>query len=136
MLRRLVHSLRVATEVDSHATVLSTGKQRPYVRQFYASDSTYVWQDAQGDSHEVWQSEGGEQGHRSCPLSTPSLNTRPLLLSTCNCVKARRFLLTLTTSTWSRPLSESVSCRTLPNKHSISTRTSSSIAARPAEGSG
>ena len=34
----------------------------PYVRQFYASDSTYVWQDAQGNSHEVQQSEGGEQG--------------------------------------------------------------------------
>eukprot|EP00439_Symbiodinium_sp_Y106_P008994 s6778_g1.t1 len=29
----------------------------PYVRQFYASDSTYVWQDASGQCHEVRQSE-------------------------------------------------------------------------------
>ena len=33
----------------------------PYVRQFYASNSMYVWQDASGQSHEVRQSEGGEQ---------------------------------------------------------------------------
>eukprot|EP00439_Symbiodinium_sp_Y106_P066962 s895_g11.t1 len=39
----------------------------PYVRQFYASDSTYVWQDAQGNSHEVQQSEGGEQGDPLMP---------------------------------------------------------------------
>ena len=82
----LVRLLRVATEMDPRATVLSIDavgafdhvsrramlaalQQRPslqpllpYVRQFYASDSTYVWQDAQGNSHEVRQSEGGEQG--------------------------------------------------------------------------
>ena len=46
-------------------------------------------------------------------------------------MKARRFLPTLTTCTLSRPLSESVSCRTFANEHPASTRTSNSIAARP-----
>eukprot|EP00439_Symbiodinium_sp_Y106_P067404 s2042_g11.t1 len=39
----------------------------PCVRQFYASDSTYVWQDASGQSHEVRQSEGGEPGDPLMP---------------------------------------------------------------------
>ena len=64
----------------------------------------------------------------------PLLNTPPSLLSTSSCMKARRFLLTLTTFTLSRPLSESVSCRTFANEHSASMRASSSIAARPASG--
>ena len=84
----LVRLLRVATEIDPRATVLSIDaigafdhvsrhamlaglRQRPglqpllpYVRQFYASDSMYVWQDADGQSHEVRQSEGRRRARR------------------------------------------------------------------------
>ena len=87
----LVRLLRVATEMDPRATVLSidavgafdhvsrhamlAGLMHrpslqpllPFARQFYASDSTYVWQDAQGDTHEIRQAEGGEQGDPLMP---------------------------------------------------------------------
>ena len=148
----LVRLLRVATEMDPRATVLSidavgafdhvsrramlAGLQQrpslqpllPYVRQFYASDSTYVWQDAQGNSHEVRQSEGGEQGDPLMPaLYAIEANTQ---LHEGEAV----FAYTLTTFMLSRPLSESASCKTLANESSTSMRTSNSIAARPASG--
>ncbi|CAE7883168.1 unnamed protein product, partial [Symbiodinium sp. KB8] len=87
----LVRLLCVATGSDPRATMLSIDaigafdhvsrhamlaglRQRPglqpllpYVRQFYASDSTYVWQDPDSQSHEVRQSEGGEQGDPFMP---------------------------------------------------------------------
>ena len=34
----------------------------PFVRQFYAQPSTYVWHDTNGQPHAITQAEGGEQG--------------------------------------------------------------------------
>ena len=81
----LVRLLRVATDMDPRAACCRSihserlimclgtrcaGLRRPllpYVRQCFASDSTYVWQDASRQSHEVRQSEGGEQGDPLMP---------------------------------------------------------------------
>ena len=83
----LVRLLRVATDMDPRATVLSIGAvgvldhvsrqamlaglmHRPrlqplllFARQFCASNSTSLWQDASGDSHEI----RGEQGDPVMP---------------------------------------------------------------------
>ena len=34
----------------------------PFVKKFYGSPSTYIWDDDEGVVHEVFQGEGGEQG--------------------------------------------------------------------------
>ena len=39
----------------------------PFVRQFYGSVSTYLWQDDEGIVHDVHQGEGGEQGDALMP---------------------------------------------------------------------
>ena len=40
----------------------------PFVRQFYGTPSTYLWQDDEGAVHDVQQGEGGEQGDASMPV--------------------------------------------------------------------
>ena len=48
--------LQALAEVEGANTCL------PFVRQFYATTSTYIWHDHSGQPHEVLQAEGGEQG--------------------------------------------------------------------------
>ena len=83
--------LKVATELDPRATVLSVDAAGaydhvsrgamlealharpelqpllPYARQFYATPSSYTWGDDRGTSHTVSQGEGGEQGDPLMP---------------------------------------------------------------------
>ena len=76
--------LQTLTDVDPSATILSVdgigafdlvsreamlrGKSAlPFVRQFYGSVSTYLWQDDEGIVHDVHQGEGGEQGDALMP---------------------------------------------------------------------
>ena len=40
----------------------------PFVRMFYGSPSTYVWEDEIGNSQDIPQGEGGEQGDPFMPL--------------------------------------------------------------------
>ena len=87
----LARAVRVATELDPRATVLSVdgvgafdhvGRQSmlgsllrspalrpllPYARLFYGQDSTYLWWDSSGACHSVQQAEGGEQGDPLMP---------------------------------------------------------------------
>ena len=89
----LARAVRAATELDARTTVLSidgvgaydhisrasmlSGLQHtpsltallPFVAQFYAEPSTYVFYDAEGAAHEIAQGEGGERG---------SPNARPI----------------------------------------------------------
>ena len=44
------------------------GETIPFVRMFYGSPSTYVWEDAVGVEHSILQGEGGEQGDPLTPL--------------------------------------------------------------------
>ena len=44
------------------------GETIPFVRMFYGSPSTYVWEDAEGVEHSILQGEGGEQGDPLMPL--------------------------------------------------------------------
>ena len=39
----------------------------PFVRQWYASPSRYMWRDSQGTMHEILQGDGGEQGDAMMP---------------------------------------------------------------------
>ena len=87
----IVHALTAATEANPQHTILSIdgigaydtisrtsmleGLRRvpdanrclPFVRQFYAQPSTYVWQDSNGRPHPITQAEGGEQGDPLMP---------------------------------------------------------------------
>ena len=87
----LARVLKVATELDPRATVLSVDAAGaydhvsrgamlealharpelqpllPYARQFYATPSSYTWVDDSGTSHTVSQGEGGEQGDPLMP---------------------------------------------------------------------
>ena len=38
----------------------------PFVRCFYGSPSTYLWEDELGKPQDIPQGEGGEQGDPSC----------------------------------------------------------------------
>ena len=82
----IAHVLQTLTDVDPSATILSIDgigafdlvsreavlrglltvdggeSALPFVRQFYGSASTYIWQDDEGTVHDVHQGEGGEQG--------------------------------------------------------------------------
>ena len=40
----------------------------PFVRQFYSSPSTYLWEDEVGETRRIQQGEGGEQGDPLMPL--------------------------------------------------------------------
>ena len=44
------------------------GQAVPFVRMFYGSPSSYLWEDASGVTHTIPQSEGGEQGDPLMPL--------------------------------------------------------------------
>ena len=87
----VAHVLQTLTDVDPSATILSvdgigafdlvsretmlrglltveSGESAlPFVRQFYGSVSTYLWQDDEGIVHDVHQGEGGEQGDALMP---------------------------------------------------------------------
>ena len=95
--------MRAATELDARTTVLSidgvgaydhisrasmlSGLQHtpsltallPFVAQFYAEPSTYVFYDAEGAAHEIAQGEGGEQGDPLMP-ALYALGQHPALL--------------------------------------------------------
>ena len=95
--------VRAATELDARTTVLSidgvgaydhisrasmlSGLQHtpsltallPFVAQFYAEPSTYVFYDAEGAAHEIAQGEGGEQGDPLMP-ALYALGQHPALL--------------------------------------------------------
>ena len=98
----IAHMLQARTDLDDRATVLSIdgigvfdlvsresmlrGLLRveggdsvlPFVRQFYASPSSYIWQDEHGIVHDVPQGEGGEQGDALMPALF-SLGQHPAL---------------------------------------------------------
>ena len=57
--------LQALAEVEGANTCL------PFVRQFYATTSTYIWHDHSGQPHEVLQAEGGEQGDPLMPALFP-----------------------------------------------------------------
>ena len=44
------------------------GEALPFVRMFYGSPSSYMWEDADGVEHTIRQGEGGEQGDALMPL--------------------------------------------------------------------
>ena len=99
----LSRAVRAATELDARTTVLSidgvgaydhilrasmlSGLQHtpsltallPFVAQFYAEPSGYVFYDAEGAAHEIAQGEGGEQGDPLMP-SLYTLGQHPELL--------------------------------------------------------
>ena len=49
----------------------------PFVRTFYGSPSTYLWEDEMGVVQHIPQGEGGEQADPSCPCSSHWASTRP-----------------------------------------------------------
>ena len=87
----MAHVLQGLCELDDHCTVTSIdgtsaydlvsraamldgllnrvgGKALPFVRMFYGSPSSYMWEDAEGVEHTIRQGEGGEQGDALMPL--------------------------------------------------------------------
>ena len=88
----IAHVAQALTDMDDHATLLSVdgigafdlvsrgammsgllevkggASALPFVRQFYGSPSTYLWDDDNGVTHEIAQGEGGEQGDALMPL--------------------------------------------------------------------
>ena len=86
------HAVRVATDADHTATVLSVDgigafdhvfrasmlqkllevprlrRLLPFVRKSYNAPSCYSWADSEGRVHQIWQHEGGEQGDPLMPL--------------------------------------------------------------------
>ena len=48
-------------------TVFGGDAALPFVRQFYGSASTYLWEDQDGIVHTIMQAEGGEQGDPFMP---------------------------------------------------------------------
>ena len=52
----------------------------PFVRHFYGSPSTYLWEDDSGKTHMIPQGEGGEQGDPLMPLLF-SLGMHPALVA-------------------------------------------------------
>ena len=88
----VAHILQAMTDRDSQATVVSIdgvgaydlisrnamleglvrmegGDQiLPFVRCFYGSPSTYLWEDEMGETQEIPQGEGGEQGDQLMPM--------------------------------------------------------------------
>ena len=88
----VAHILKVLTELDENATVVSVDgigafdlisrnsmmrglrhmvdgeKILPFVRAFYGKPSSYWWEDDVGDVHAIQQGEGGEQGDPLMPI--------------------------------------------------------------------
>ena len=48
----------------------------PFVRQFYGSASSYLWEDQEGTVHTILQAEGGEQGDPLMPALFSSASTQ------------------------------------------------------------
>ena len=86
----MAHALQGICEVDPNTTILSIdgisafdmvsraamfdglytlvgGEALPFVRMFYGTPSSYMWEDAEGVEHTIWQAEGGEQGDALMP---------------------------------------------------------------------
>ena len=100
----VAHILQCVTDEDPEATVISTdgvgacdlisrnamldgllkmenGDQiRPFVRCFYGSPSTYLWEDEMGVTQNIQQGEGGEQGDPLMPMLF-ALGQHPALLA-------------------------------------------------------
>ena len=98
----VLHALTTATQHNQNSTILSidgigaydaisrnsmlqglrdtpeANRCLPYVRLWYATESEYVWHDAQGQHHTVIQGEGGEQGDPLMPALF-SLGQQPAL---------------------------------------------------------
>ena len=84
----VAHMLHSVTELDPEATTISidgvgaydlisrkatlvahVGDQLiPFVRCFFGSPSTYLWEDEMGVTHEIPQGDGGEEGDPLMPL--------------------------------------------------------------------
>ena len=88
----VAHVVQALTSLDKGATILSIDgvgaydtisrkallrgvadmvdgdKLIPFVRQFYSSPSTYLWEDEVGETRRIQQGEGGEQGDPLMPL--------------------------------------------------------------------
>ena len=57
-----------AAMMDGLLNVAGGGKALPFVKMFYGSPSSYVWEDSEGVTHTIRQGEGGEQGDPFMPL--------------------------------------------------------------------
>ena len=68
------------------ANVEGGGRAVPFVSQFYASPSTYIWQDEFGETFEIKQGEGGEQGDPLMPALF-SVGQHPALVEVQNSLK-------------------------------------------------
>ena len=88
----VAHILQTLTDLDPEATIVSIDgvgahdsisrnamlegflrmedgeRVLPFVRRFYGSPSTYIWEDELGVSQDIAQGEGGEQGDPLMPL--------------------------------------------------------------------
>ena len=88
----IAHALQGLCDVDPNATIISIdgigafdqisraamleglmnveggGQAIPFVRSFYGSPSSYLWEDSSGITHTIPQGEGGEQGDPLMPL--------------------------------------------------------------------
>ena len=63
----------------------------PFVRMFYGSPSTCLWEDELGNSQDIPQGEGGEQGDPSCHSCSHLGCTGPSQQCGRDCCRARRF---------------------------------------------
>ena len=99
----VAHAVQALTDFDPDATLLSIdgigafdlisrnamlqglanveggGRAVPFVSQFYASPSTYIWEDEFGETFEIQQGEGGEQGDPLMPALF-SVGQHPVLV--------------------------------------------------------
>ena len=106
----------------------------PCVRQFYASDSTYVWQDASGQSHEVRQSEGSEPGDPLMPALYAIAQHAALAAVHAQLREGEAVFPYPDDINVSQFSSASGNCRTPANGHFASTRALNSTVAKPASG--
>ena len=54
--------------LEGLAAVPGGDRLLPFVRHFYGSPSTYLWEDGSGQTHMILQGEGGEKGDPLMPL--------------------------------------------------------------------
>ena len=66
--------------LEGLAVVPGGNKLLPFVRHFYGSPSTYLWEDDSGKTHMIPQGEGGEQGDPLTPFLF-SLGMHPALVA-------------------------------------------------------
>ena len=154
----LARSVRVATELQPNLTVLSVdgvgaydhiARQAilqgihgdpglrpllPFVRQFYASPSEYLWYDAAGTCHPIHQHEGGEQGDPLMP-GLYAVAVAPALQETHRALLPGEALLAYLDDTYILcALSARGSSTNIWNRHSGATPTSRYTKAKPACG--